>query len=92
MTGQQAKILQGKEIRQAQRPRWYTVEQTQDLDRPYEHLAWKAYLGNRQDSHLSPNRKFTARVLATSADDAILQAKQMQGLEALQKRITKRTT
>ena len=91
MTSQQAKVLRDRAQARARRPHWYTVEYLQDTDRAYEHMIWKAHLGNREDRLLSPFRKFTARVLATSREDAILQARQMQGLEALKKRITQRT-
>lgn len=68
----------------------YTVFKRNDGDGSYDRIVWEAVRGKIKDGNWRRKVSETAtEVFAKNMDEAILKAKQKQGLEALLKRIAK---
>lgn len=68
----------------------YTVFKRNDGDGSYDRIVWEAVRGKIKDDNWRRKVSETAtEVFAKNMDEAILKAKQKQGLEALLKRIAK---
>ena len=69
--------------------KWFTVEECLDNDKIWQKKIWKAHAGKipKGDPRLGIDQFFYVQILASSEEAATLQARQMQGLEALKERI-----
>lgn len=70
----------------------YTVFKRNDGDGSYDRIVWEAVRGKIKDDNWRRKVSETAtEVFAKNMDEAILKAKQKQGLEALLKSINRKT-
>lgn len=68
----------------------YTVMLKLNREAAFPRMEWSALRGHIEDGNPRLNNsEFTHRTIAGTADEAILQARQKQGLEALLQRINK---